>query len=793
MDRKHLDTLEYPKVLELLARHTYLSAGRELALRLEPYAHLDDAQRAQQATEEARRLRDLKPGLDLSGASDIRPQVQRAQLGGVLLPGDLLQVAATVRVARTWKAVISRLGSTLPVLATTASRLGEHPGLAETIEESISETGEVADRASPALKRIRSQLRDIQERLLARLHEIITSPAYRQALQDPIITQRSGRYVVPVKAEFKGQVKGVVHDQSASGATLFVEPMAIMDLANQRRQAEIEEDREIQRVLRQISQEVAQQAPSLTATVEALAELDLAMAKARLAEEMRAIRPGLLASSGRPRPQPVIHLIDARHPLLHGTVVPISVELGRDFDALVITGPNTGGKTVALKTIGLLAAMAQAGLQIPAGEGSSISVFRDLFADIGDEQSIEQSLSTFSAHITRIIDILVRADEHCLVLLDELGAGTDPQEGSALARAILSYLVRRGIPTVATTHCSELKSYAHATARVENASVQFDLETLSPTYRLQIGLPGQSNALAIAERLGMPAEVLDEARSLLTPQEAQIEELLYRIQQEKEAAAAARRLAETEATEAEKLRRRYQESLDQLETSRAAILREVRGRAEADLAELRREIQRLLQRAAAAGTDRSTLEQLAREARSKSLPQRPAAKRTGPDETSGPATLRPGSRVTVLGLGVRGTVVGIDPDGDDVEVQVQGKRMRVHRSRLSDAEPAGPETTSPAITSLIPKLMPSYRQREVGLQLDLRGQRREDAVLELDRYLNDAYLAGLGQVRVVHGKGSGTVRQAVRETLDRHPLVEEYEPAPPQDGGDGVTLVRLAQ
>ncbi|MBA2448522.1 MAG: endonuclease MutS2, partial [Chloroflexi bacterium] len=524
--------LELGKVLDGLAAMTSFSASRELALGLEPSADADEVERRQAETEEGRQLPTLKPTLTIRGARDIRPLTQRAGLGGVLQPVELLDVAATAGVARLWRGTLARLEAAVPTLAEIAQGLDDHRPLREEIVRAIDDSGEVADDASPRLRAIRGELRAARDRLLTRLNELLNSAALRPTLQDPVVTQRNGRYVLPVRAEFKSRVKGIVHDQSASGATVFVEPLQIVEAGNRVRQLEADERHEVERILRALSGQVALERDALDSSVQALAELDLCLAKGRLADEMDASRPRLHRLP-RTDGRPIVRLLEARHPLLRGEVVPLTVELGGDFDVLVITGPNTGGKTVALKTVGLLQLMAQAGLQVPAAAGSELAVFGAVNADIGDEQSIEQSLSTFSSHVTHIVEMLQHVDACTLVLLDELGAGTDPQEGSALARGILTYLRERGAIVVATTHYSELKAFAHATPRIENASVEFDLATLAPTYRLLVGVPGQSNALAIASRLGLPADIVERARSLLSPEAVETEALLGEIQRER--------------------------------------------------------------------------------------------------------------------------------------------------------------------------------------------------------------------------------------------------------------------
>ncbi|MCA1645731.1 MAG: endonuclease MutS2, partial [Chloroflexi bacterium] len=559
-------TLEFDAVRGLLARHTSFSAGRVLALALLPTPRLEEARRRQTATAEALKLPGLRPGLHLGGIHDIRPQAERARVGGILGPEELLDVASTVRGARAWRRGLAPLRDETPTLLDVAeSSLGDHPGLVEDIQDAIGEGGEVLDSASPALGRIRAELRTAHDRLVTRLREIMAAPPFRDVVQDPVVTQRAGRYVIPIRAESRGQVPGIVHDQSASGATLFVEPLAAVDMGNRWRTLRLDEEHEVERILRALSHEVGEQADALDCSVDGLAQIDLIRAAAALAEEQHATAPELV---GLPRPagEAVLKLAKARHPLLRGAVVPISLEMGGEFDVLLITGPNTGGKTVALKTAGLLALMAQAGLFVPADEGSLVAVFERVQADIGDEQSLQQSLSTFSSHISRIVRMLRAADSCSLILLDELGAGTDPQEGAAIARALLDFLRDQGAYVVATTHYPELKSYAEGTPRVQNASVEFDIQTLSPTFRLMIGLPGRSNALAIAERLGMPREVLDVARTYVSPQLRETEALLEQIVRERTVAEDARARALKEAAEAATMKVRARAALRDAET-----------------------------------------------------------------------------------------------------------------------------------------------------------------------------------------------------------------------------------
>ncbi|MCS7219761.1 MAG: endonuclease MutS2, partial [Anaerolineae bacterium] len=566
MDAKTLHTLEFDKIRARLAEYTSFSAGRELALALQPTDDLRLAREWLAETTEARALLAQKTDVHLGGVRDVRSLLPLAERAMTLVPTDLLDIRHMLMRARAIRRSLTRLSGQFPRLAEIAARIEPCDSLVDEIGRCISERGEVLDAASPALARIRSEKRIVHTRLMNLLERLVASPEYAPYLQEAIITQRQGRYVIPLRVEFKGRIPGLVHDQSTSGATLFIEPLAAVELNNRWREKELEEEQEIRRILMALTELVADEAPYIRQTVEALASLDLIFAKARYAEQLAAIEPELVPfqmrdhrRQGRARnsnkrqgePEVVLHpgsVIDlrrARHPLLNpDTVVPIDVHLGDDYFILVITGPNTGGKTVTLKTVGLLALMAQAGLHIPAAPGSRLSLFTNIYADIGDEQSIEQSLSTFSSHMSNIIRILADADEHSLVLLDELGAGTDPEEGSALARALLSHLLQRRITTLATTHYSELKLYAHNTPGVRNASVEFDMETLAPTYELSIGLPGRSNALAIARRLGLDPEIVATAEAMVSPTSLQADALLAEIQRARNEAQAARAEAE---------------------------------------------------------------------------------------------------------------------------------------------------------------------------------------------------------------------------------------------------------
>ncbi len=802
MDPKTLRTLEYPKILDKLAAYTAFAPSADLARRLRPTPDLGEARRRLALTEEARTLL-ASSDLTIGGARDLRPILDKARHSAILEPQELLDIKSTLIAARTLARTLERLAASYPLLADLAAQIPPPWGLIDAITRTLSERGEVLDSASPQLGRIRRNLQTVHDRLISRLQRLLTDPKVAPYLQEALITMRGGRYVIPLQADFKGRLKAIVHDQSASGATLFVEPLGVVELNNEYRELQLAERDEVRRILTALSGRVTEKAAELRHMLEVVARLDLVFASARYAEDLRAAAPTLKPirpRKGRAHPGSVIRLREARHPLLDPeSVVPIDVVLDPQTYALVITGPNTGGKTVALKTVGLLSLMAQSGLHIPAGRGSELSVFRSHFADIGDEQSIEQSLSTFSGHITNINRILKRAGKRSLVILDELGAGTDPQEGAALARAILDYLLKRSITTLVTTHHPELKAYAYNTPGVVNASVEFDLETLRPTYRLTIGLPGRSNALAIAQRLGMPQEIIAAARADLHPGEVRADGLLDEIHRQREAARQARAAAEEALRQAEARRDELEARLERIEDERREILEAARREAEARLEALRAEIKTLRRQL---GRARQPLE-VVQEAQARleaveeeMLPpveRRPSAPLPGPaTPPSGP--LRLGSKVLVPRLGATGIITALSEE--EAEVQMGALRMRVHLSDLQAAageiappeeEPA-PGDAPPPQRSAAPEsgLAPSP-----GVELDLRGQRVDEALEALDRYLDAAYLANLPWVRIIHGRGTGRVRAAVRDALRRHPHVASWEPGGEGEGGDGVTIAKL--
>lgn len=831
-----LETLEFPKVRQHLARYAAFSASREMALSLTPLVDPVEVRRRLRLTDEARRLLDEMPDLTIGGARDVRPAVGLARRGGVCDAPTLLEIAATLASARRLRATLLKLDpEAFPLFREIAANLPLLPDIEDAIARTIGDDGQVLDSASPKLARLRAEVRTAFNRLQEKLHNLIMS--YGDALQEPIITVRNGRYVIPVKATHRRAIRGLVHDQSASGATLYIEPLTVVDLNNAWRELQLAEQAEVERILAELSAQIGDHADAIVAGVEALATLDLAFAMARYAAAMRCVMPEIV-DAPLPPDEPLLLLTAARHPLIDPQkVVPIDMRLGGPFRILLITGPNTGGKTVALKTTGLLALMAQAGMHIPASQPSRLPVFRQIFADIGDEQSIEQSLSTFSSHMTNIIRILralegaeqgetspsdptlheadrpsnerpidadvlpkpAHADRlPALVLLDELGAGTDPVEGSALARAIIERLLELGVLGVATTHYAELKAFAYATPGVENASVEFDVETLAPTYKLTIGLPGRSNALAIAARLGLSPALIERARASMARQDAQVEDLLAGIHRERDAAAAELQRAAEVRADAEKYRERLAAELREFEARRDEAWQAAREEIEAELRQARSEVRRLRDEFRSVSVSRQWLEEAERrlqEVRAR-LPETPPGKpaeRAAAVVEQGPRPLRPGDVVRVRSVGLTGEILSIDEEEQTADVQVGGFRMQVDLDELTREKRGNGQEGQPARPTYESRGTSLPAPRDVSLELDMRGWRAADVRDRLDRYLNDAYLAGLPWVRIIHGKGTGALRQAVRDLLKDHKLVASFSSASATEGGEGVTIVRLQE
>lgn len=784
--------VEFDRVLERLAQRCQYSVAAERAVEIGPTADPDQVAYLLSVTREAVALLTDQPDFGVGGVRDIRAIIDRARRSALLSPGDLRETLDTIQAARVLRRTFFKIpeaNTTYPGLYEFVEAIADLVALEADLERTVGPRGEILDTASERLGEIRREVRLAHRRLLDRVNRMLSDSAYASAIQDPIVTMREGRYVIPIRADRRADVPGVVHGTSASGQTLFIEPLAVVELTNQWRELQMAEEHEIERVLRARSDAIAAEADALEQMVAAVAAIDLALAKARLAFDMRANKPEMVAAKKRGgpggHPRHRIDLRRARHPLLDpATVVPIDVRLGDTYRILLVTGPNTGGKTVALKTVGLLAMMAQTGLFIPADEGSCLSVFSAIYADIGDEQSIEQSLSTFSSHITKVIAMLRSADADSLVLLDEIGAGTDPQEGSALARAIINALLERAVLAIITTHYSELKAFAYETVGTENASVEFDLATLSPTYRLTIGVPGQSNALAIAERLGMPAGVIAEARAYLAPGAERADELLAEIRERRSEAEAALAAARDERRAAARLRRQAEEALREAEHARASAREEALADLSAELREARQVLRRLraqadVSRATEAPRPSMTVDELREELRAAEAQVRDATRRRR--RSGAPAEpLQVGDTVEIRSLGLEGVILGFDDSGEEADIQAGAFKMRQPITALRRVRAAKPRSR-PASVSV--PAAPHVEQ-----EIHLLGRRVAEVEEELEAYLDAAALSSLSQVRIVHGKGTGALRSAVHELLRRHPLVQRFETAPLSAGGDGVTI-----
>ncbi|MEZ0240516.1 MAG: endonuclease MutS2 [Chloroflexota bacterium] len=803
MDTRSVALLEFPQIRARLADHTAFGPSRRLAEALLPEADPVLVARALDETDEARALLAERRGAGIGGAHDIGPSIERAARSGRLDPEQFLEIAATLDAATKLQLILAE--ERRPLLREVGRQVHPLPAIRSTLARSFDPAGEMLDTASPRLGGLRAAVLVAFDRLRRRLDALVGSEL-AGALQEPIVTLRNGRYVVPVRADARSRVKGIVHDSSGSGQTLFVEPLVVVELGNAWREAQVAEQEEVERILDELSALIAANAVALRETLGALARFDFWSAKAQLAADLDAIRP-VTAD----RPEAV--LLSARHPGLTGQVIPIDIRLGDGFTALVVTGQNTGGKTVTLRTLGLLALMHQAGLHVPVAPGSRLPVFRDVFADIGDEQSIAQSLSTFSGHMRSIIRIVGAAGPGTLVLLDELGAGTDPTEGSALAQALLDHFIRAGALVAATTHYAELKAYAHVTPGASNASVEFDLETLSPTYRLTIGLPGGSQAFAIAERLGLPGPIVADARSRLSESQRTFEATLARIREvEGESADTLERVRVAEARAADalraadderrKARRERDESGRRAREEAERLLAELRG----ELERSRRELERghLTAPAIDAALGRA-------EARVEQLPPSPAAgsesgAARAPDvlEAGPPRTWQVGDRVRSRSGGWEGRIAALDRAGKRATLEAGGMRVSV---TVDDLEPsltpagkgsggdgrgrgAAADDGGAGGGTNVAELR---RERAGGVpsSLDLRGARVDEALGALERYLEDASLAGLEKVTVIHGMGTGALRDSVRTESAAHPLVRDVRAGGRGEGGDGVTVVTL--
>ena len=791
MNQKVLRTLEYNKIVEQLAEYAFGADTKERCLSLLPSTSLSEITNAQQQTKDAMN-RSLKKGrLDCSGIKPLSSAIRRVEIGGTMNIEELLGLCKLLETARRVKAYGRKEREDIPSDSLSELFDGLEPlsPLCDEIRRCIISVDEISDDASSNLKSIRRSIRSTGDRIHAQLNQMLNNQNVRNCLQDFVITMRNGRYCLPVKAEAKSQITGMVHDQSSSGSTLFIEPMAVVNLNNELKELSIKEQDEIAVILATLSAKAGEYIPAIETDYQILTELDFIFAKAAYALEYNGITPHF-------NTERKIRILKGRHPLLDAKkVVPIDISLGSDFDQLVITGPNTGGKTVSLKTVGLLTLMGQAGLPIPSGDRSELAVFDDIFADIGDEQSIEQNLSTFSSHMTNIIHILKEANEHSLVLFDELCAGTDPTEGAALAVSILSYFHSRGIRTMATTHYSEIKIYALTTSGIENACCEFDVETLSPTYRLLIGIPGKSNAFAISKKLGLSDTLIEDARTRISSNEQNFEDLLSdleasRITIEKEQAEINRYKSEIAA-----LKQQLKNKQEKLDESRDAILRKAKEEANQILQEAKDTADEAIRNFNKYGTTRPSIQEM--EKQRTNIREKMAAneKKSSKEKDTAiynpkvPKKLRIGDSVKVLSMNLTGTVHSLPNAKGDLFVQMGILRSQVNIKDLVLIEDAAPGSNKYAKTGA-GKLKMS-KSASVSTEINLIGKTVDEAIALLDKYLDDAYLAHLPSVRIVHGKGTGALRSAVQSHLKRQSYIKSFHLGEFGEGDAGVTIAEF--
>ena len=781
-----LRLLDFDQIRLRLADHTTFYEARKLALEIQPSFDPRQVETLQRETADARALLEEIGDLTLQSDTDTSEAVTRAALGGVLTGNELLAVAESLEVHRRAKSSIRRADEVAPMMSELAQLIPDLQEIQRQVRSKITRRGEVSDTATPSLRALRSQVRQAYERVNESLQSFIQSSDVRDALQDPIIAVRGDRLVVPVKAERRHRISGIVHDASNTGATVFVEPFSTVELCNEWRELSLEEEREVLRVLRDLSSLVGVVADDIRLANRMTAKLDFALSRARYARRLNAIRPEIAGD------REGLRLANISHPLLGTEAVPLTVSIGPGWSALVITGPNTGGKTVAMKNIGLAALMHQSGLQIPADEGSALPIFEGVFADIGDSQSIADSVSTFGSHMRSVIDILRHADTSSLVLLDELGTSTDPEEGSALAKAIVAHLARKGAATIVTTHHRNVAAFAEASEDMMNASFQLDPHTLEPTYRMTIGVPGRSYAMAVAERLGLPGHILQDSRDLMEPQHLLFEDWLNELQRERHQLQTNLEDTSRMRAEADSLRRQLEEQVeylvghrdDMLDSARAAIMgrfRQINRRLEGAEASLKWAAPETAGVASAPTRDR--IERIRRDLAAVEPPSpAPVRRRPRPDRP-----LAAGDTVFVRGMNLQGSITSISDNGEEAEVSIGRVRVNVDLHRLSRIDEAQVEDDQPEIPSVKADLAPSLD----SLELDLRGLRVDDAQIKLDDFLDHAVRDGLSKLRVIHGRGTGALRNVVREHLRHHRTVRNFGPEPRERGGNGATWVEL--
>lgn len=783
-DSHTLNVLEFPLVRAMWAEQTDTPIGYERVMERTLISEPELVQVRLQETTEAAQLLLKEPPPGMSSCKEVRPLISKAQKGGVLAGVEFRELLDAMRTVRLHKEFLQPREERYPRLAHHAQQMQVFKSLEQAIESCIAPGGEILDEASEALSQIRSEQRKLQKRIADQLQRMLSSHRWREKLQEPIYTVRSGRYCLPVRSEYKGRVKGIVHDSSMSGATVYIEPEELVQWGNRTRELESHEQEEIERILYGLSRGVEAEAELLMNSVTVLGELDAVIAAGRLSLNMDACEPEI-------NHEGVWRLRRARHPLLDpAAVVPVDVEIGREFQAVLITGPNTGGKTVTLKTTGLLTLMTLVGLHVPADSGTKIAIPAGIFADIGDEQSLQQSLSTFSGHIRHVVRYLGAAQTNSLVLLDEIGAGTDPTEGAALAKAILLAFVGAGARVIATTHYGELKAFAYEHPAFQNAAMEFDLETLRPTYRLRLGIPGASHAISIAQRLGIPSGVIQSALDALGTQQVDLMRMISRL----EAAQHAAEQVEAEYTrllrETETLKERLMEELEAANLARREAKKTAQAEVEETIRQLREEANAILQELRKAQREskqtadlKKQLETTVRQVKQKTAetPETPLRSELLPK-----LEIKKGVRVRVLSLGQVGTVLS-EPKNGDVQVQIGSLRATF---KITDLDPI-PEKAPPAKKKTARVSASTPRRMDFMPDIDLHGKRAEEALQAVERFIDDALLQDYDYVRIMHGKGSGTLQKVVREYLKTHPWVARFYDADPEHGGSGTTIVQF--
>ena len=784
MNERALRVLEFTKIRDMLSAYALSEPGKEKCRSLTPLSGLADVNRALDETEEAVSTLAYLGGNPLVGFDDVTEYLTLAEKGSTLSQKALLMVAETLRCARAARSALVTEKENTPLITSMASRLQPLRQLETDITEAILSEEEISDHASPALLDIRRHIRQVNDRIREKLNAMAHGAGYSKYLMESIVTVRGGRYVLPVKAEYRANVPGLVHDQSATGATLFIEPMAVVEMGNELKEWHMKERDEIDRILAALSSQVGDSAALISQNIAILAHLDFVFAKGMMSREMECVRPKMNEDG-------IINLVRVRHPLIpRDQVVPCSLWLGRDFTSLIITGPNTGGKTVTLKTLGLMTLMAQSGLHVPGVNGTEISIFEEVYADIGDEQSIEQSLSTFSSHMTNIVSIMNAVTPRDLVLFDELGAGTDPTEGAALAQVILNALLKIRARTAATTHYSELKAYALSTKGVENASVEFDVSTLRPTYRLSIGVPGKSNAFEISRRLGLPEYLIEEAKDLLSHDAIRFEDVIANAEYHRQVAEKERELAEEARAEtvrlrneAEKLYRDMEEKKDQSARKAKEEARRILEKARRDSEQILYELKKMKKSGGAPDHEVNALKKRLEEGID-SLAEglkAPVASLAEP-----PKTVKVGDVVEITHLNTKGTVLSLPDAKGEVLLQAGIMKLKAHLSQLRMTEQEKPKKKVSSVT-----VQTGGADRTVSLRCDVRGMALDEALDAVDQYLDEAMMAGYHEVTIVHGKGTGILREGIQKHLKSCPQVKSFRRGKYGEGEEGVTIVEL--